>query len=55
MHLGFYNNTLAEYHRHTGSTNDAVYNLQLAKEQLQETGLKMDPLMKAIDIRLELL
>ena len=55
LYKGFYNYTLAEYHRHTGSTNDAVYNLQLAKEQLQETGLKMDPLMKAIDIRLELL
>ena len=55
LYKGFYNYTLAEYHRHTGSMNDAVYNLQLAIEQLQETGLQMDPLMKAIDIRLELL
>ena len=51
----FYNYTLAEYHHHTGSTNDAVHNLQLAKKQLQESNLQMEVLMKAIDIRLELL
>ena len=51
----FYNYTLAEYHRHTGSTNDAVHNLQLAKKQLQESNLQMEVLMKAIDIRLAVL
>ena len=51
----FYHYTLAEYHRHTGSTNDAIHSLKLAKQQLQESDLHMEPLMKAIDIRLALL
>ena len=51
----FYNYTLAEYHHHTGSTNDAIHSLKLAKKQLQESDLQMEPLMKAIDIRLALL
>ena len=51
----FYNYTLAEYHRHTGSIHDAIHTLKLAKKQLQESDLQMEPLMKAIDIRLALL
>ena len=36
----FYNYALAEYH--TGSTNDAIHNLKLAKKQLQESDLQMN-------------